>query len=80
MNQAEEILSKHHDVLDRLATALLEEETIEGEDLEAIFSGTAADDGVVVPMPRYRGRPALASLGGLPRLASGLASTVTDES
>ena len=79
MRQAEQILSQHRDVLDRLAVALLEEETIEGDDLEAIFNGTVGSDGVVVPLPRYRGRPAPASLGGLPRLAQGLASTVTDE-
>ncbi len=80
MRQAEEILSQHRDVLDRLASVLLEDETIEGDDLEAIFSGTSTGDGVVVTLPRYRGRAAPASLSGLPRLASGLASTVTDES
>jgi cell division protease FtsH len=78
MRQAEEILTRHRDVLDRLAAALLQDETIEGDELEAVFNGSNASDGVIVPLPRYRGRPGSPSLVGLPRLASGLASTVTD--
>jgi cell division protease FtsH len=79
MRQAEEILTRHRDVLDALAGRLLEEETIEGDDLEQIFNGGASEaDRVVRPLPRYRQRPGSANLVPLPRLASGLASTVTD--
>jgi cell division protease FtsH len=79
MRQAEEILTRHRDVLDALAARLLEEETIEGEDLEHIFNnGTSEAETVVRPLPRYRQRPGSANLVPLPRLATGLASTVTD--
>jgi cell division protease FtsH len=76
MRQAEDILTCHQSVLDALAGRLLEDETIEGDELEQVFVGGASADGVVLPLPRYRQRPA--SLAGLPRLASGLASAVTD--
>ena len=39
MQQAEQILSRHRPVLDRLAARLLADETIEGDDLEQIFQG-----------------------------------------
>jgi cell division protease FtsH len=80
MRQAEEILVCHRDVLDSLAARLLEDETIEGDDLEQIFNSTAVDtsDGVVRPLPRYRHRAGSAELVALPRLASGMASSVTD--
>jgi cell division protease FtsH len=79
MRQAEEILTRHRDVLDVLAGRLLEEETIEGDDLEEIFNGRASEaDAVVRPLPRYRQRPGSANLVPLPKLATGLASTVTD--
>jgi len=76
MRQAEDILTGHKSVLDALASRLLQDETVEGDELEQIFVGSTFADGVVLPLPRYRQRPA--SLAGLPRLASGLASTVTD--
>src|SRR5437588_2836482 len=79
MRQAQEILSRFHEVLDALAERLLEDETIEGDELERIFRGGAENvSGVVRPLPRYRQRPGSANLVPLPRLASGLASTVTD--
>ena len=81
MRQAEEILTRHNDVLEALATRLLEDETVEGEDLEEIFNGAASfadGDAVVRPLPRYRLRPGTANLVPLPKLATGLASTVTD--
>jgi hypothetical protein len=83
MRQAEEILTRHRDVLDALAARLLEDETVEGDELEQIFNGGSAGDeadSVVRPLPRYRSRPGSASLVPLPKLASGLASTVTDSS
>jgi cell division protease FtsH len=81
MRQAEEILTRHRDVLDGLAARLLVDETIEGDDLEQIFSGTLDESGANVrPLPRYRLRPGAASLVPLPKLATGLASTVTDAS
>jgi ATP-dependent Zn protease len=80
MRQAEEILSRHRDVLEALALRLVEDETIEGDELEQIFSGAdATSDGVVRPLPRYRYRARPADLAELPRLAAGLASAVTEE-
>jgi cell division protease FtsH len=80
MRQAEEILTRHRDILDTLAARLLEEETIEGDDLEQIFNGGVETGVVLRPLPRYRQRPGSANLVPLPRLAEGLASTVTDAS
>jgi cell division protease FtsH len=75
MRQAELILSQHRDVLDTLANRLLEDETIEGDELEQIFQGEAQPDGTVTPLPRYRLRPGAPNLVPLPKLASGLASS-----
>jgi cell division protease FtsH len=79
MGQAELILSRHRDVLDALAARLLEDETIEGEDLEQIFQGDGQSGGVVTPLPRYRHRPSTPNLLPLPRVASRLASTTYPE-
>jgi cell division protease FtsH len=37
--RAKEALTSHRDVLDRLATLLVEKETIESEEFEALFDG-----------------------------------------
>jgi hypothetical protein len=67
-------------VLDTLAARLLDEETIEGEQLEEIFQGVREpSEGVVTPLPRYRHRPGAPNLRPLPRVASGLASTTLPE-
>jgi cell division protease FtsH len=80
MGQAEQILLRHRDVLDTLAARLLDEETIEGEQLEEIFQGVREpSEGVVTPLPRYRHRPGAPNLRPLPRVASGLASTTLPE-
>jgi cell division protease FtsH len=80
MGQAEQILLQHRDVLDTLAARLLDEETVEGEQLEEIFQGVReASDGVVTPLPRYRHRPGVPNLLPLPRVASGPASTTLPE-
>jgi hypothetical protein len=79
MRQAEQILSRHRDVLDALAARLIEDETIEGEELERVFQGDAGSDGTITPLPRYRHRPGTRSLVALPKLASGLASTTLTE-
>src|SRR5206468_4117749 len=50
--QAEQILSQHRDVLNSLAARLLEDETVEGDELEQIFLGAAEDRAVVTPLPR----------------------------
>ena len=80
MRQAEEILLRHREVLDELASRLLEDETIEGDDLEEIFSIASLPESeeVVRPLPRYRQRAGSANLLPLPRLANGLASTQTE--
>jgi cell division protease FtsH len=38
-SRAKEILTNHRDILDRLAQALMREETVEGELLERCFTG-----------------------------------------
>ncbi len=80
MRQAEEILTQHQPVLDALAARLIEDETIEGEDLEQIFLGGASADGIIRPLRRYRQRPGSANLVPLPSLAGGWATTVRDGS
>jgi cell division protease FtsH len=81
MHQAEQILVRHRDVLDALAARLLDTETVEGEELEAIFQqGPAAPaEGAVTPLPGHRHRPGLPALMSVPRVASGLASTALPE-
>ena len=77
MAQAEHILLRHREVLDALAARLLEEETVEGDELEDIFAGgSASDGGVVTPLPRYRHQRDVLPLPQV--AASGLASTTTD--
>jgi cell division protease FtsH len=79
MGQAQEILVRHRDVLDGLAARLLEDETIEGQELEEIFLQSGREsEGVVTPMPRNRQRAGSSNLLPLPRVASGLASTLSD--
>jgi cell division protease FtsH len=79
MGQAELILSRHRDVLDALAVRLLEDETIEGDELEQIFQGEGQTGGVVTALPRYRHRPGAPNLLPLPEVASRLASTTHPE-
>src|SRR5712691_11515477 len=79
MGQAELILSRHRDVLDALSARLLEDETIEGDELEAVFQSDGQSGGVVTPLPRYRHRPSAPNLLPLPRVASRLASTTYPE-
>jgi cell division protease FtsH len=80
MRQAEQILSRHRAVLDSLAVRLLESETVEGDELEAVFQGGDATDGTVTALqPRTRHRPGGSNLLPLPRLASGLASATFSE-
>jgi hypothetical protein len=79
--QAEAVLVRHREVLDALAARLLASETVEGDDLEQIFSGAAeCTDGVVTPLPTYRHRPTNgAGRLALPRTANGLASTTLSD-
>src|SRR5439155_2877197 len=81
MRQAELILVRHRDVLDALAARLLDAETIEGDELEAVFQGGAETpaEGAVRPLPGYRHRPGLPALLPVPRVAAGLASTTLPE-
>jgi cell division protease FtsH len=74
MRQAEQILSRHRDVLDALAARLLDDETVEGDELERVFQGDAQTDGTITPLPRYRHRPSAPAHLPLPKLASGLAT------
>jgi len=83
MRQAELILVQHRDVLDALAARLLDAETIEGDELEAVFQLSEGDgtssEVAVTPMPGYRHRPGLPALLPVPRVAAGLASTTLPE-
>jgi hypothetical protein len=47
MLQAEQILSRQRVVLDHLAARLLDDETIEGDDLEEIFQGAGRADRII---------------------------------
>jgi cell division protease FtsH len=58
MRQAEQLLMRHQDVLDALAARLLDDETIEGDDLELIFQGSGRTNVVVTPLASSRHRPA----------------------
>jgi cell division protease FtsH len=78
MGQAEAILLSNRAVLDALALRLLQDETIEGDDLERIFQGGGESEGVVTPLARHRQRSGSTNLLPLPRVAAGLASTVSD--
>jgi len=80
MRQAEEILRAQRSVLEALALQLLEDETIEGDELEQIFLAGAppTESGTPSELPRYRSRPRVTDLLPLPRLASGLVSSTLD--
>ncbi|HLZ32212.1 MAG TPA: ATP-dependent zinc metalloprotease FtsH [Chloroflexota bacterium] len=67
IQQAEQILSRHRAILDRLTEQLLEDETIEGDDLEEIFQGIRCADGAAASLQGHRGRPGAPSLLPLPR-------------
>jgi cell division protease FtsH len=69
MRQAESILVRHQAVLDALAARLLEDETIEGDDLEQIFQGAGSSEGVVTPLPHFRRGTGAPKLVPLPRVA-----------
>jgi cell division protease FtsH len=55
---ARELLSAHRALLDRIATALLERETLDGEDVLILFRGEELPPRVVhVPLPAYGVKP-----------------------
>ena len=53
--RAKEALVKHRDVLDKLAALLIEKETIEGDEFEALFAGVLPPRGGAGPTPRRVG-------------------------
>ena len=55
-NRAKEALTTHRDVLDKLATLLVEKETIESEEFESLFEGV---------MPPRSGGPTLKKVGAV---------------
>ncbi|HEX7023587.1 MAG TPA: ATP-dependent zinc metalloprotease FtsH [Gemmatimonadales bacterium] len=55
---ARELLTAHRSLLDRIATALLERETLDGEDVLILFRGEELPPRVVhVPLPAYGVKP-----------------------
>jgi cell division protease FtsH len=74
--RAEQILTEHRAELDALADLLIEQETVEGEDLERVLAGVSVStDDTEAPRPlRPLAAPARPVFGQLPRLATGLAS------
>ena len=68
MQQAEQILSRHRPVLDHLAARLLDDETIEGDDLEQIFQAERPAVGGVTLLPGHRHQPGAPDLLPLPRI------------
>jgi cell division protease FtsH len=53
--RAKEALISHRQVLDKLADLLIEKETIEGEEFEALFAGVLPPRGTAGPTPRRVG-------------------------
>ena len=78
--EAVEIITQHRDVLDRLAKALIQYETLDGENLERVFRGEPpiepAPAEPAVPQPSgdgdQRGRP---TIQPVPRLSPGTAAS-----
>jgi cell division protease FtsH len=54
--EAKQLLSNHRDVLDRLAAALLERETLDGEEVDAIAAGQDLPERARVIIPTYADR------------------------
>ena len=81
--RAEQILVAHRAELEALADLLIEQETVEGEDLERVLSGengSAQVEEAASPRPlRPAGEIARPAFGALPRLAPGLASASLQE-
>jgi cell division protease FtsH len=55
-NEAKRLLGEHRDVLDRLAEALLERETIDGEEVDALVAGRELPEREKVIIPSYSDR------------------------
>jgi cell division protease FtsH len=74
--RAEQILTEHRAELEALADLLMEQETVEGEDLERVLAGVSVSaEGTSAPRPlRAVAEPARPVFARLPRLAAGLAS------
>ena len=54
--QAHELLSSHRELLDRVAEALLERETLDSEELDALVQGRELPERNRVEIPTYRER------------------------
>ncbi len=54
--EARQLLSQNREVLDRIATALLERETLDGEDVDAIVAGRDLPQRTKVVIPTYADR------------------------
>src|SRR6185503_7711884 len=55
-DEAHRLLSEHRDTLDRLAVALLERETLDGEEVDAIVAGRDLPDREKIVIPTYSER------------------------
>ena len=64
--RAKDALISHREVLDRLATLLIEKETIEGEEFETLFEGVLPPRGTAGPTPRRAGEVEVGSGQDLP--------------
>src|SRR5258708_30260553 len=79
--KAVEIITDHRDVLDRFAKALIQFETLDGDNLERVFRGEPPIEGTPAETPqaaprdgRQRARP---TLHPVPRLSPGPASSTS---
>jgi cell division protease FtsH len=54
--EARELLNGHREILDRMAEALLERETLDSEEIDALVEGTEMPDRERVKIPTYRER------------------------
>jgi cell division protease FtsH len=77
--KAVEIITGHRDVLDHIAAALIQVETLDGDNLERVFRGEppigpAAEPPQPLPTESQRERPAMQPV---PRLSPGAASSTS---
>jgi cell division protease FtsH len=77
--QAELLLVHHQQVLDALAAQLLDDETVEGDELERIFQGSRESRDVVTPLLGSRHRASPTTVLAVPRATAPIAAAAPRE-
>src|SRR5919205_617801 len=79
--QAVDIITNHRDVLDRIANALIQYETLDGDNLERVFRGEPPIEGTPAetpqPTPTETGQRERPTMQPVPRLSPGAASSTS---